>query len=353
MKNFILHIGLPKTANTTLQKYYFPNFQEPSICFNPYSIIDPLIQAIKLLDFGALTTDDTKLLNNIVESQSNKIPQNNILISLEHLSQRLLKFDFVGRVHFLEAIFPNATIVLVIRYQPVLLRSLYQQIVYQNYLLLPEEVFIPFSKLVFQESENWKASMQINVRDWDYKNAIKYFEQYYGEQFHVLFYENYSKRVQDIGKRILEVAGIHVDNGSLNSTLPHANVSYDSITMRIVLGMAYRKLAFHPNYGFNCRYMQDLMEQSTQARFLFDAKSVEEYIIRRNKQQYVSRNTYSIVDERLLRLIRRFSKVLNRLNSQRYELPEPIKSYLENETKTMNSSLEDVVDRQSIPMQYL
>lgn len=116
MKNYILHIGVPKTGTTALQRHYFPRLKHPSICYNPSSIIGPLIQALRLLDFGALKKEDMKLLNNVVKYQSNKIPQDNILISRETLSQRLMKFDFVGRGRFLKSIFPNATIVLVLRY---------------------------------------------------------------------------------------------------------------------------------------------------------------------------------------------------------------------------------------------
>lgn len=353
MKNYILHIGLPKTATTTLQRYYFPNVQEPSLCYNPPSLIAPLVEALKLLDFGTLKSDDIKLLYDIIQWESKKIPKKNILISLEILSQRLLKFDFAGRVQFLKSIFPNATIILVLRYQPALLRSLYQQHVSQNYFLRPEDVFIPFTKHAFQEAENWKANMQINIKEWDYKETIKHFRHYYGKQFHVLFFENYFNSIHNLGRKILEDAGFYVNNELAYTTLPATNVTYDSITTNIILGIAYRKLAFHSNYGFNCRHIQDILEQSNQARFLFDASNIDEYTSRLKNRQYVYRSTYSLFDKRLLKLIKMFSKAYNYLNSHKYELPEPIRFYLEHESKILNSSLPDVVDRESIPNLYL
>ena len=353
MKNYILHIGLPKTGTTTLQRYYFPKLQQPSICYNPSSIIDPLVQALKLLDFGALKEEDMKFLNNVVKWQSNKIPQKNILISLEILSQRLLKFDFVERGRFLKSIFPNATIVLVLRYQPELLRSLYQQHVHQNYFLMPEEVFIPFAKHVFPETDHWKARMQINVKEWDYKETIKYFRHCYGKQFHVLFFENHSKNILDMGRSILKFAGFHVDNGRLNSFLTKTNVSYDSTIMSMVLNITHRKLAFHSNTGFDSLHIQDLMEQANQARFIFDSDSITNFLSRLEDQQHVSRSTCSKFDKQLLRIIKTYSKLRNNFKSQRYELPEIIRSYLEQESKILNSSLNEVVDRQKIPKQYL
>ncbi|MGA1868149.1 MAG: hypothetical protein ACMUJM_06335 [bacterium] len=298
-----------------------------------------------------------ELLHDVVKWQSNKIPQNHILISLESLSQRLMKFDFVERGRFLKSIFPNATVILVLRYQPMLLRSLYQQHVFQNFFLKPEEVFVPFAEHVFPETEHWKATMQINVKEWDYKKIIKYFRHCYGEHFHVLFFENYSKSIIEIGRKILEYAGFHVAREKLNSFLPNIpniNVSYDSTKMSMLLNIAHHKLAFHSNSGFNSQHMQDLMKQANQARYIFDATSIKDFLSRMESQQHVSRTIYSTFDKQLIRVISMYSKLRNHfIKPQRYELPESIKSYLECESKVLNASLIKIIDRQKIPMQYL
>lgn len=357
MKNYILHIGLPKTGTTALQIYYFSKLREPSICYNPPSIVDPLIQAIKLLDFKALNNEDIKLLYDVIKWQENKILENNILISLELLSQRLMKFDYVGRADFLKSIFSDATIVLVLRYQPILLRSLYQQHIAENYFLMPEEVFIPFAARVFPEEERWKTSMQINVKEWDYKETIKIFSRCYGEQLHILFFENYSKNIMDLGRSILKYSGLHIDRGKLDSVLPEidkANVSYDSTRMSILLNIAHRKLAFHSNIGFDSQHIKGLLEKANQARYIFDATSKEDFLNRIKNQQDVSHNLYSMFDKNLLIIIKIYSKLRNLfIKRQRYDLPKSIKSYLEDESKTLNASLVEVVDKRKIPKQYL
>lgn len=353
MKNYILHIGLPKTATSVLQKFFFSKLQQPSICYNPSFLIDPLVQALILLDFKALTKDDIKLLKDVVEYQSEKIPQKSILLSCELLSQRLLQFNYVARADFIKSIFPSATITLVLRYQPVLLKSLYQQHISQNYFLTPEEVFIPFSKQIFRQKERWKETMQIDVKEWNYVETIKYFKDHYEKRFNVLFFENYFKNIQDIGREVLAFSGFHVDSGILNSPLPKVNISYNSTSMGIILAIARRKLAFHPNVGFDSQHIQDLMEQYKQARFIFDAISVGDFLNRLKKRRHISHTVYSWSDKQLLRIIKGYSKIHGYIKPQGYELPESIGSYLERESKILNSSLGKIVDRQMIPKQYL
>lgn len=353
MKNYILHIGLPKTGTTALQRHYFSRLRYQSICYNPLAINASLVHAIKLLDFGSLKQEDMNLLNDFIQYQSNKIPQDNIFISLELLSQRLMQFDFSARGDFLESLFPDATIVMVLRYQPELLRGLYQQHVQQNYFLMPEEVFMPFATHVFPETEYWKTSMQINVKQWDYKETIRNFRNRFGERFHVLFYEDYKKNILHIGRRILELAGFHTEEVTPDAPLPRANISYDSATMYMLLNMARCKLAFHSSSGFDSQHMQDLMEQARQARYIFDAANIQDFMGRLVNQRNVSRCTYSGFDMQLLRIINILNQKHDSSISQGYELPKPIKSYLEQESKTLNSSLDEVVDRRKIPKQYL
>ncbi|MEM8810167.1 MAG: hypothetical protein AAGF01_29455 [Cyanobacteria bacterium P01_G01_bin.38] len=354
MKNYILHIGLPKTGTTALQKYYFSRFKHSSLCYNPSSLLTPLGQAIKLLDFGSLKSDDTQLLKEVVKHQSQKIPQQNILISLEILSQRLLKFDFKGRGDFLKSIFPDATVVMVLRHQPALLRSLYQQQVHQNYLLSPEDVFIPFSNHTFPASERWKASMQIDVKEWNYKEAIQHFRECYGEKFRVLFFENHFKDILTIGQDILALPKSSAVEETSPSPLPQANVSYCAEAMCMVLAIARRKWAFSANHGFNSRHVQDLMEQAEQARHVFDAADIQGFLRRLEHQKRIPRSDiYSRADKQLLKLVKLYGKLHNCFKPQKYELPAPIRTYLEHESKILNASLDEVIDRQIIPKQYL
>lgn len=353
-KNYILHIGLPKTGTTALQKYYFSQLQNPSICYNPLPIVHPLVEAIKLLDFELLKKEDIALLNDVIQFQSSKIQQNNIFISREILSQRLMKFNFIRRGDFLKSIFPDATVVLVLRHQPTLLRSLYQQQVLQRYILQPEEVFIPFAECTFLPTEHWKTAMQIDVKKWDYKETIKHFRYHYGEKFHVLFFENHSKNIIEIGRNILEYAGFHVNKEDMDRTLPNVNVSYDSAAMHMFLSISRRQWALNSFSGFNSPRIQNLMEQAHRARYIFDATSVEDFLNRMENKLHRPNTTYSTFDKQLIKAIKKYRKLRKHfIKPQRYELPDPIKFYLEHESKSLNASLIEVIDKQEIPKQYL
>lgn len=353
MKNYILHIGLPKTGTTAIQKHYFRKLKHPSVCYNPSSIIDPLIEALKLLDFGLLEEREMRLLNDVIKYESERISERNILISLELLSQRLLKFNFAARGKFLNTLFPNATVACVLRYQPVLLRSLYQQHISQNYLLLPEEVFVPFTKHVFLESERWKACMQIDIKEWNYTEFIQRFRDYYGDNFHVLFFENYAKNILGIGKSILEFGGVHVEDETLDRSIPKSNVSYKMTTMNIIQTLIRYKLAFHENSGFDSRHLYDLMEQADQAKYILDADSIEGCQNRLANRRSASPAIRSGLDKQILRLIKRYDRAVHRFKPQKYELPKAIGAYLESESKMLNTSLAEVVDKQLIPRRYL
>ena len=265
------------------------------------------------------------------------------------------EFNFVGRANFLKAIFPNARIVLVLRYQPELLRSVYQEHIFQNYLLTPEECFIPFAKHIFPEANYWKTTMQIDVKEWNYKETVKHFRSHYGKNFMVLFYENYSKDISGIGKNILEFSGCRVNGEVLNCPLPRVNVSCDATKRKIMLNIARHKLAFHSNVGFDSLSIQNLMEHANQAKFIFDATGVKDFLSRLKNRRDISNATYSNprLDRQLLKIIEMYCKIYNYFKSQRYELPKTIRSHLEHESKILNSSLDDVVDKKAIPKQYL
>ncbi|MEO0458847.1 MAG: hypothetical protein AAF152_20015 [Cyanobacteria bacterium P01_A01_bin.114] len=265
-----------------------------------------------------------------------------------------MKFDFKGRGDFLKSIFPEATVVLVLRHQPALLRSLYQQQVHQNYLLPPEDVFVPFSKQDFSASERWKANMQIDVKQWNYKEAVQYFRECYGEKFRVLFFENHFKDILHIGQTVLPLPSGSAADETLPTSLPRANVSYCTEAMCMMLEIAHRKWAFSANSGFHSRHVQDLMDQAKRARVVFDASNIKDFLRRLEHQKRAPCSTiYSRVDQQILKLVKLYGRMHNYFKPQKYELPLPIRTYLEHESKILNASLDEVIDRRIIPKQYL
>jgi hypothetical protein len=353
MKNYILHIGLPKTGTTALQRNFFSRLEHPSICYNPPCIIGPLIEALKLLDFGFLGYKDMELLKKVIDRLASAISQENILISFEGLSQRLMRIDFPARAQFLKSLFPNATIAMVFRYQPTLLKSLYQQHVKQNYFLMPDDVFVPYSEYSFADEERWKECMKIDVRQWDYAEAIRIFTNCFQDKFCFLFYENHSRNLLSLGESILDFAGLNSSGLFPTGKLPRTNVSYDATTMSILLALARRGLAFRSNTGFYSRHIRDLLEQAAYARFVFDANGVKDFLVRLENRERISRSTYTFSDKVALQYVRKVGNLCHRVRKRPFELPEKIATYLQCESKILNSSLCGVVDRNEIPNCYM
>src|SRR5262245_54317568 len=241
MKRYVLHIGLPKTGTTALQTHYFSKLDRSAVSYNPPALVRALIEALKLLDFGMLSPTDVQRLNDALAEQERQIEQASILISLENLSQRLGRFDFVSRAHFLRDVFPEATVALVLRYQPALLRGLYLQFLHQLYVLRPEEVFIPFATRKFSDAEHWKTRMQIDAREWNYAEAIRHLRRHYQERLQVLFYENFPDLVT-LGEEIVTAGNCGAPDVA-TSPLPETNVSFDSVTVEWLHRLAQWKLA--------------------------------------------------------------------------------------------------------------
>jgi hypothetical protein len=350
MKEYTLHIGLPKTGTTTLQEHFFSRLDLSCVCYNPPIVRDALIESLKLLDFRMLKPTDVDLVKAVVKHQESDIPQRDVLISLENLSQRLGRFDSYHRGKFLKSVFPQANVVLVLRNQPALLRSLYLQLVHQNYLLTPEEVFVPFSRHSFAEQDWWKTRMQIDIKEWNYREAIDHFRSLYGRTFHVHFYENYQD-VRDVGKAILDLMNQRIDDKP--GLLPKENVSYSSFGARAMLRLAHWRLAFKANKGFASQHMHKLLEESLQARFIFDADDIQEFVNRLRNKKPLTLYTYNRFDRRVSNNINKVEARLKGWRRSRYDLPQPIKHYIEQEARELNATLGEVVDTGRIPEGYL
>lgn len=350
-QRYVLHIGLPKTGTTALQRNYFPALVGNGLSVNPPLLVTALTEAIKLLDFDELTKADTELLSAFVEAESRTAETHTTLLSLELLSQRLHAVDLPARAAFLGALFPDADVVLVLRHQADLLRSLYLQHLSQRYLLQPEDVFVPFPKRLFTDSERWKSSLRIDVRDWDYVSGVRAFRRHFGDRLHVLFYEDLVDDVLGLGKVIASLCGDDAD-ATPDTPLPRTNVSMNARAVSALLTVARTRLALRSYSGFDSKLVQDLRAQADVARHIFDGRTeavFRERLVSTPRARPTGGTTRT--DRLILRSIDRASTRQHRRQQRTYPLPPAIEAHVLTSSSALNQGLPQVVE--GVPQHYL
>lgn len=169
----ILHIGLPKTGTTVLQKYIFPDFEK---YFG--------IKYIKLTK-KAEDRDNVKfhLLENYREFE--KTLPSNFIISNERLFSHSTEFkDIEKSFEILKKNFsPNTKILITLRNPYNFLNSTYVQSVQMYYVNKPENFFINNS---FDKVRNWN---QYNLFKFNYNDFIKLYKSYF-KKVVIVKYEN-------------------------------------------------------------------------------------------------------------------------------------------------------------------
>lgn len=139
----MIHIGLGKTASTTLQNYVFPKLTEvvPNLSYN-----DPRVEELCIREYRlGLNKGEENLLGSLLAKNEHNLISYEGLINWspnlwEHSADRLL--SLFGR---------EANIVIVVRDTNSYLTSLYQQKIQEGNIVSPQDYFISharFKKLI-------------------------------------------------------------------------------------------------------------------------------------------------------------------------------------------------------------
>lgn len=354
MKEIVLHIGLPKTGTTSLQRFYSECLLNSQIAFNPEIIVKALVEGVKLLDSGSLTVDRRDLLKSVIHNEYECIDCGVIFISLEILSQRLMQFNPVERCQFLKYIFPDAKIITVFRHQPVVLKSLYLQHISQKYLLKQKDVFLPFAK-TGSEEESYKRMMQIDIKEWDYAKFITSFRIAFGANFYVFFFEDYSKDLIYLGKNILKVVGLsshEIEQIAESYKVPRSNTSYHALTIGLLFAIARSRILLSSFYGLNSIHVKTNLDQVNRAIRIFDTTKNEEFVT--NLRMPIDRRKYKFGDIFTFGLFSKFNRYSEKfMKVKKYELSTEIDSYLTSESYILNSRLKQLFPDIEIPKCYL
>jgi hypothetical protein len=182
-KKVFIHIGLPKTASTLLQELVFPELRDVTYISRPYTQENHAFNKLQYADDSLYTAEQLRHeMNNIITLE----PTKKVLISDELLSGAPF-YNFLNRgliARRLAKVLPDAEVILFLRGQKDIIRSLYNQYVKIGWFTGElNSRFISYPGKGFDLQDFVKGK-----RDWNIHNRFIN-HQSFMNQYHFFFYE--------------------------------------------------------------------------------------------------------------------------------------------------------------------
>lgn len=205
----IVHIGYPKTATTWFQKEFYPR-----VSGRRYVDRDELRQAF--LSANAFTFDPEHARRRLENPDRGAI-----LICEEGLSGYLHNAGVMETVtrafaERLNRMLPDAEIVIMLRSQPAIIASTYQQYVRAGGTHSPKRYLFPHRFLYRNHLEHYKIPLQ-DVAHFDYVPLIRCYRRLFGDgRVHVFLYEHFLSRPEEFLRSFSARLDLSVDWDSIS-----------------------------------------------------------------------------------------------------------------------------------------
>ena len=182
-RKVFIHVGLPKTASTLLQELVFPALRDVTYISRPYTQENHAFNKLQYADDSIYAAEELRNeMNNIITLE----PTKKVLISDELLSGAPF-YNFLNRgliARRLAEILPDAEVILFLRGQKDIIRSLYNQYVKIGWFTGELNArFISYPGKGFDLQDFVKGK-----RDWNIHNRF-ISHQSFMNQYHFFFYE--------------------------------------------------------------------------------------------------------------------------------------------------------------------
>ena len=209
MSRPIVHIGYPKTATTWFQTEFYRH-----VSGRRYVERNELRHAF--LWANELTFDPERVRETL---QGDK--PGDLLICEEGLSGYLhnggvlecVTRAFADRLH---RMLPDADIVIMLRSQPSIIASTFQQYVRAGGTHSPKRYLFPHSYLLKNHVEDYKIPLQ-DVAHFDYLPLVRYYRGLFGaDRVHLFLYEDFEADRDDFLRRFSERLGLEVNWASVS-----------------------------------------------------------------------------------------------------------------------------------------
>ena len=200
----IIHIGFPKAASTWFQKSFFPNVRSPRY-------IDRAKVNAALLDANALTFDPAAALESLgMKGDEAGILSEEGLCGYQHNGgiDGIVTKEFA---HRLKATFPDARIVILLRAQPNVIVSLYQQYIRAGGTYGANRYLFPKKHLKRPEVVTYKQP-RFDVDFFLYSRIVALYDELFGrENVHVFLFEEFRRGGIDFLRRFADTLQLDVD----------------------------------------------------------------------------------------------------------------------------------------------
>ena len=230
--NTYLHIGLHKTGSTFLQNIFSKNLNRNMIVYNPRDVVFAVEYAI---DNPAFRERYIQKAKDLVDTLSRDSRTENIFISNENLSQRFCLQDYEECAQVLKEVFPDAKIILFLRFQPDWILSCYKQSIQLDD---PQDVksFLSYRNAKFEESDsrfNKAGLLSFDIHKTDWANLLNAYLQRFGQRnVYVYFYEDLKNDPKSVIDDIGDLIGVKM---ILSKKRGFSNKSFSALACRMTI----------------------------------------------------------------------------------------------------------------------